>query len=142
MQGTSKPNAVSSGEPFSQIKKSFIRDRSLSIEARMLAIVYATFVDFKGQAWPSAKTLRFITRFGRDKLYSIRQELVEKGVLVRRQGKGATGRFGAAVYTLANAVLRKSKRPPATGFREPVKATLVAGQNSPKTQQKPATRIQ
>ena len=128
-------------EAFSQIQHSFIRDKTLSAEARMVAIIYASFADFKGQTWPSFATLRSITGFGINKLHRIRQELVEKGVLVRRQGQGAFGRFDRAVYTVADAVLRRRKRQPANGFSEPMKARLIAYQHLRKTQQKPANGI-
>jgi hypothetical protein len=89
-----------------QIRTSFIRDNTLSAEARMLAMIYASFANRKGQVRPQAKLLRRITGFGCNKLLRIRKELAAKGILTRRQLKGRTGRFGAAVYTVTDTHFR------------------------------------
>ena len=104
-QDASDPGAKSSR--FVQINVDFLRDTTLSADARLLGCVLATYANWEKRAWPSLKTLRRITGLGINRLKSARAELVKRGYLKRVQGREQRGRFGSTVYEVSTKILHK-----------------------------------
>jgi hypothetical protein len=46
------------------VQHNFLRDSALSLEARMVGLLYASFADSRGWAWPSVKSLMSMLGIG------------------------------------------------------------------------------
>lgn len=71
-RAVSRPNGHA---PFVQLYREFVRDLTLSTDARLLGSLLATFANRDGFAWPGATTLRKLTGWGRHRLEAARAEL-------------------------------------------------------------------
>jgi hypothetical protein len=92
---------------FVQVYVGFLRDTTLSAEARWLGCVLATYANSEKRAWPGLKTLRRVTELGVNKLKSARAELVGRGYITRVQGREKRARFGSIKYEISTKILHK-----------------------------------
>jgi len=96
---------------FVPIMHQFIRDESLSADAKLLGIVYASFADRGRKAWPGVATLQAKTGFGRDRLKRAREELVRGGFLIRRRERRGGGQFSRVIYEVSAELLWRKRTP-------------------------------
>jgi hypothetical protein len=80
-------------EPFVQLYRSALRDRSLSSEARWVGVLMSTYVGEGGFAWPSTTTLMKLSGWGENKVKAARSEVVRAGWFCKIRERGAHGRF-------------------------------------------------
>jgi hypothetical protein len=97
---------------FIQLNIDFLRETSLSGEARWLGCVLATFANFERLAWPGLRTLRKLTGLGINRLKSARAELVARGYIKRVQPRAKRARFGTVQYEITTRILHPPKNAP------------------------------
>ena len=95
-------------EPFVQIMVAFLRDQTLSADARWLGTILATYADRSGIAWPGMVRLMREAHLSRHRLETARAELVKAGYVQIVQKRGERGRFLVARYQITRRVLRRS----------------------------------
>jgi len=107
---------------FVQIPVCFLRDGTLSVEAKAVAMVYATYANSDSEAWPGLGAIMKAAAIGRDRAKRGRAELVRKGYLKPMQPKGrdvAKGRFGRVRYWLAPGLLHRRTEIQSHGEAQP-----------------------
>jgi hypothetical protein len=80
-------------KPFSQLYHDALRDKTVSAEARFLAVLFATYVGPAGLTYPRTPRLMELTGWDRDKVNRARAEAAKAGYLVRMRIRDAGGRF-------------------------------------------------
>jgi hypothetical protein len=63
-------------KPFAQLYHDALRDKTLSAEARFIAVLFATYAGRDGLAYPSTRCLMELTHWGERKVKAARAELV------------------------------------------------------------------
>jgi hypothetical protein len=93
---------------FVQLWVDFLRDRSISKDARWVGAILATYADRRAIAWPSFGRLKMETGLGRETLKGALRELSEKGFLQRLpQKRKGNGRWESMHYAVSKRILRK-----------------------------------
>jgi hypothetical protein len=112
----SQGSGKESGGRFVQLWVDFLRDRSLSKDARWVGAILATYADRRAIAWPSFGRLKTETELGRETLKGALRELSEKGFLQRLpQRRKGNGRWETMHYAVSPRILREGT---ATGVLE------------------------
>jgi hypothetical protein len=82
------------GEQFVQITNKFLRDHSLSRQAKLVGALIATYCNADGLAWPGVTRLRADSGYGRHVIECARAELVKSGFLEKvYSARSADGKF-------------------------------------------------
>lgn len=114
-----------------KVGRHFVRRTDISAKARFLALLYASYANAKGIAWPGTKTLMELTGWGVDAVRQARTELVKKQVIKRRQGRGVSGRFDAVHWEVSSEVFACKRGEDSTAdvvFRTP--ANRASGEDT------------
>ena len=123
-------------QQFVQIPVGFLRDGTLSVEAKAVAMVYASYANSDSEAWPGIQAIIKAAAIGRDRAKRGRAELVRKGYLKPMQPRGrdvAKGRFGQVRYWLAPGLLHRRTEFQASGKAQP-QDWQTAGRNHRRTE--------
>ena len=100
-------------ERFTQVYNSFIRDPSLSPEAKVLGCVFASYANKRGIAFPGTLRLMQETGMSRFLVTRGRSELVTKGFLRKHFTRGIAGKFArgekqsAVTFEVSEKILRR-----------------------------------
>jgi hypothetical protein len=89
---------------FTQIQNSFLDDKKLSPEARLIGVFYARFANREGWAYPGIKLLMRLSGYGRDKVKRARRELVKGGYMEMRRRPRQQGHFGRVEYRVTEKI--------------------------------------
>ena len=95
-------------EPFIQIMVAFLRDQSVSADARWLGTILATYANRQGIAWPGMARLMKEAHLSRHRFEDARAELARAGYIRIAQNRGERGRFLVARYEITRKILRRS----------------------------------
>jgi hypothetical protein len=93
-----------SNNGFCQIPHAFARDGSISPEAKLVGMVYASLANGSRYAWPSLGRVQEYTGLGRGAAKRGRAELVRRGFLVDEQDR-LNGAFGKVRYRVSERLL-------------------------------------
>ena len=104
------PSAKSASAGFVQIQNLFLRDLTLSPDARWLGAVLATWANSERLAWPGIRTVRRVTGLGLNRLMVARAELVKSGHLLLIRGRAGKGHFAAVHYEIGSGILYRRRR--------------------------------
>ena len=100
-------------ERFTQILNSFLRDRTLSPEAKLIGAVFGSFANAECVAWPGTKRLMDETGLGRHVVERARSELVKGAYLKKVYSRGSEGYFNGVRYFVTERVLHRPPTRPA-----------------------------
>lgn len=76
---------------------------NLSANAKVVYAVLAGYADKNRVCYPSRKTLVMDCGFCEESFDKGMRELIQKGIVSRKQGERSKGRFQSAIYTLHDA---------------------------------------
>lgn len=112
---------------FVMVERGFIRDESLSKEARWVGVVLASYVASNGLAWPGKRTLRKKTGLGLGKLEGALAELAARKYLEHKQSRGRRGWFGGGMEYGTHGILHPRKEGKNENSPTPVPGSKNAG---------------
>jgi len=99
-------------KPFAQLYHEALRDKSISAEARFVAILIGTYVNQHSRlAWPRTLRLMELTGWGRDVVKRARAEAVRAGYLVEVLDHDRRGRL-VNRWKVSEKLLREEARKP------------------------------